>query len=82
PDNGKRYNIFGTGGVQKQAREMNVPVLGELPINMAIRERGDAGTMAGVYEEADSAPYLDQICMNLARNVSDAAKSAPSLPTL
>jgi ATP-binding protein involved in chromosome partitioning len=36
--------IFGHGGVQAAARRMGLPFLGEIPIDLAIREGGDAGT--------------------------------------
>lgn len=44
PDNGKRYNIFGHGGAKKEAERMGVDFLGEVPIEIEIRERSDAGT--------------------------------------
>ena len=42
-DDGKRYEIFGTGGGQKLAEELGVPLLGQVPLNMTLREGGDAG---------------------------------------
>jgi len=36
--------IFSTGGGQKISDELNVPVLGVVPLALAIREAGDAGT--------------------------------------
>lgn len=44
PDNGKRYDIFGHGGAKKEAERMGVDFLGEVPIEIEIRERSDAGT--------------------------------------
>ncbi len=35
--------IFGHGGVKAAAERMNLPFLGEVPIDLAIREGGDAG---------------------------------------
>ena len=43
PDSGKRYDIFGSGGARAKAAELDVPFLGEVPIKIRIRERGDAG---------------------------------------
>ena len=43
PDNGKRYDIFGTGGGKREAARLQVPFLGEIPIEMGVREAGDAG---------------------------------------
>jgi len=44
PDNGKRYDIFGHGGARREAERMGVDFLGEVPIEIAIREHSDAGT--------------------------------------
>ena len=43
PDTGKRYDIFGHGGARKEAGRLGVPFLGEVPLEMAIRESSDAG---------------------------------------
>ncbi|MCQ0986533.1 Mrp/NBP35 family ATP-binding protein [Jiella sp. LLJ827] len=43
PDTGKRYDIFGHGGAKSEAERLGVPFLGEVPIEMAIRESSDSG---------------------------------------
>src|SRR3954463_11615862 len=43
PDCGKRYDIFGSGGAERRAQEMQIPFLGEVPINISIRVHGDEG---------------------------------------
>ncbi len=43
PSDGKRYDIFGSGGGQREADRLGVPLLGEVPIDMATREAGDTG---------------------------------------
>jgi ATP-binding protein involved in chromosome partitioning len=40
----KRHALFGTGGGQKVADFAGAPLLGQIPIDPAIREWGDAGT--------------------------------------
>ncbi len=40
----RRYYLFGEGGAQKLAGELGVPLLGEVPIEQAVREAGDHGT--------------------------------------
>jgi ATP-binding protein involved in chromosome partitioning len=35
---------FGHGGAQAAASEMGVPFLGRIPLDIAIRREGDAGT--------------------------------------
>ncbi|MBO6949841.1 MAG: Mrp/NBP35 family ATP-binding protein [Rhodospirillales bacterium] len=44
PDNNKRYDIFGHGGAKKEAERMGVDFLGEVPIEIDIREMSDKGT--------------------------------------
>jgi ATP-binding protein involved in chromosome partitioning len=39
----KRYPIFGSGGGASLAREAEVPLLAELPLEMPVREGGDGG---------------------------------------
>jgi ATP-binding protein involved in chromosome partitioning len=43
PESGKEYNIFGKGTTQPLADNYNTQVLGEIPIEPAIREGGDTG---------------------------------------
>jgi ATP-binding protein involved in chromosome partitioning len=43
PSDGKRYDIFGSGGGQREARRLRVPLLGQIPIDIATREAGDRG---------------------------------------
>ena len=49
PDNGKEYDIFGRGGAQKLAQRYNTEVIGEIPIEIAIREGGDSGKPVSFY---------------------------------
>jgi ATP-binding protein involved in chromosome partitioning len=41
---GERYAIFGEGGGQGLADELDVPLLGKVPLTMSLRETADAGT--------------------------------------
>ncbi len=41
---GERYAIFGEGGGQLLADELDVPLLGKVPLTMALREQADVGT--------------------------------------
>ncbi len=43
PDSGKRYDIFGNGGGEREAKRLRVDLLGQIPIDMATRESGDRG---------------------------------------
>ena len=43
PSDGKRYDIFGAGGGEREAKRLRVPLLGQIPIDIATREAGDRG---------------------------------------
>ena len=42
PSDHKRYDIFGSGG-EREAKRLRVPLLGQIPIDIATREAGDRG---------------------------------------
>tara|TARA_B100001250_G_scaffold414612_1_gene454631 strand:- start:10287 stop:11429 length:1143 start_codon:yes stop_codon:yes gene_type:complete len=42
-DDEKRYDIFGSGGGGALAQELNVPLLGQVPLVRELREGGDVG---------------------------------------
>ena len=42
-DDGKKYHLFGEGGVRKTANEFNKEFLGEIPINPDVGKSGDNG---------------------------------------
>ena len=43
-DDGKKYPIFGEGGVKRTSEEFNKEFLGEIPINPEVGKLGDLGT--------------------------------------
>jgi ATP-binding protein involved in chromosome partitioning len=52
PDNGKRYDIFGSGGGERVARQFGLPLLAQIPIEARIREGGDTGRPLMLQEDA------------------------------
>ena len=53
-DAGKRYYIFGNGGGAREARAINVELLGQIPIDLATREGGDSGVPVALQAPADN----------------------------
>jgi ATP-binding protein involved in chromosome partitioning len=43
PSDQQRYHIFGSGGGEREAKRLRVPLLGQIPIDIATREAGDRG---------------------------------------
>lgn len=82
PDNGKRYDIFGSGGARKRAEELDVPFLGDVPINIQLRENGDAGTTRANFDDPLVAPFLDRLVFNLAKNLATSSAARPPMPQL
>jgi ATP-binding protein involved in chromosome partitioning len=82
PDCGHQYDIFGHGGAKRRAAELEIPFLGEVPINISIRVHGDEGRTAANFEDRKTAPELEAICYRLVKNLSDQHRTAPPLPSL
>ncbi|MBN6149648.1 iron-sulfur cluster carrier protein ApbC [Xanthomonas sp. AmX2] len=57
---GQVEHLFGEGGGQRMAQQYGVPLLGSLPLHIAIREQGDAGTpiVAAAPDSAAAHAYL------------------------
>ena len=54
-DDGKRYEIFGSGGGDLLAEALGVPLLGRVPLVTALREGGDVGAPVTVTDPAGEA---------------------------
>jgi ATP-binding protein involved in chromosome partitioning len=52
---GERYQLFGEGGGQALADELDVPLLGKVPLTMPLREQADAGTPLVLVDPDDPA---------------------------
>lgn len=70
----KRYDIFGSGGGELLSKELGLPVLGCIPLEMAVREGGDAGIPIVVqHPDSESAKALRAMAQQVAAKVSMAA---------
>ena len=52
---GERYAIFGEGGGQELADELDVPLLGKVPLTMPLREHSDSGLPLAIEDPDDPA---------------------------
>jgi ATP-binding protein involved in chromosome partitioning len=67
----RKYYLFGEGGARRLAEELEVPLLGEVPIEQAVREGGDRGSPIVVQEpDSASATALRLIAERTAQQVS------------
>ena len=65
-DDGKRYSIFGEGGVKRTAEEFNKEFLGEIPINSEVGKTGDQGKPI---VESNPENEISKIYLNLAKKI-------------
>ncbi len=72
----RQYDLFGSGGGEKTSKELGLPLLGCVPLEMALREGGDSGIPIVVAApESASAKALTAIAQRIAASVSVAALS-------
>jgi ATP-binding protein involved in chromosome partitioning len=77
---GERFAIFGEGGGQELADELDVPLLGKVPLTMPLREHADSGVPLVVEDPDDPA---SQAIRQVARGLIAMAPAAPlALPVL
>lgn len=79
-DDGKRYEIFGSGGGQELAEQLEVPLLGRLPLVPALREGGDDGRpITAVDPESEAAQCFQDIARKIAVDLRPKKIFSPSL---
>ncbi len=77
-----RHEIFGSGGAKQRAFEMEVPLLGEVPLDTQLRILGDEGRVFASFDHAPTREYLESIPRTLVSNLVRARRSRPVMPTL
>jgi ATP-binding protein involved in chromosome partitioning len=84
PHCGHRDEIFSHGGARNAATELQVPFLGALPLNAAIRAHGDAGRPAANFTDVEPAVIaaLDDFVTRLASALQERARQSLPLPQL
>jgi len=70
-------HLFGHGGGEAMAAQYGVPLLGSLPLEISIREQGDAGVPI-VAARPDS--VAAESCRQLARNLVNVLEQQPRAP--
>jgi ATP-binding protein involved in chromosome partitioning len=79
-DDGRRYEIFGSGGGQELADELEVPLLGKLPLVPALREGGDEGRpITAVDPGSEAAQCFQEIARTIAVDLKPKKIFSPSL---
>ena len=79
----ERAYLFGRGGARRKAEEMGLPVLGEVPLNISVRESGDVGRIQDALAPGSPArPYLLAVVEQLAAQISIHNIKTPKMPKL
>ena len=60
-----RYYIFGKDGGKQLAEELNIPLLGQVPLVQSIREGGDEGTPIALQDGHPASQMFEDICQHL-----------------
>jgi ATP-binding protein involved in chromosome partitioning len=76
----KKYYIFGKGGGKRTAAELDIPFLGEIPIDPRIVEGGDTGNPIVVQApDSDVAKLFKELGGAVARRLSVLADRTPAI---
>ena len=70
-DEGKKYNIFGEGGVEKVAKDYKKEFLGKIPINIDLRIAADSGKPL---VEENPNHKISKIFINFAKKINESFK--------
>src|ERR1700693_5783922 len=80
PKCGGRTDIFGHGGARHEAERLGVPFLGEVPLDIAIREKSDARTPGvGSAPDSENAKIYRDIAAHVRDGLQVASRSAPKI---
>ena len=79
-DDGKRYELFGAGGGKELADDLDVPLLGQLPLVPALREGGDDGRpITAVDHDSEAAKAFMAIAERIAVDMRPKKVFSPEL---
>ena len=80
PHCGTRSDIFGHGGARAEAERLGVPFLGEVPLDMTIREKSDAGLpVVATAPDSPLAQCYRDIAARVRDGIAGATRQAPKI---
>lgn len=74
-----KYYIFGRDGGRKLAEELDIPLLGQIPLIQSVCEAGDAGAPAALEQESLLGIYFRTLATNIVEQVD--RRNAEQAPT-
>jgi ATP-binding protein involved in chromosome partitioning len=72
-----KYYIFGKEGAKNLAEDLQVPVLGEIPLVQSIREAGDYGRPAALQTATPLENAFEEIARNVVQEVVERNETLP-----
>jgi ATP-binding protein involved in chromosome partitioning len=69
PEN--KYFIFGKDGGKRLAEELNIPLLGQIPIVQSIREHGDAGRPIAADDESLTGSSFRNLAIEVVKRINE-----------
>jgi ATP-binding protein involved in chromosome partitioning len=80
PQCGTRTDIFGHGGARREAERLGVPFLGEVPLDIAIREKSDSGSpVVATAPDGPHAKYYREIAMRVRDGLATTSRPTPKI---
>jgi ATP-binding protein involved in chromosome partitioning len=80
PHCGTRSDIFGHGGARREAERLGVPFLGEVPLDIAIREKSDSGSpVVATVPDGAHAEYYRAIAKRVRDGLAATGRAAPKI---
>ena len=80
PHCGTRSDIFGHGGGRREAERLGVPFLGEVPLDITIREKSDAGLpVVSAAPDNPHAQYYRAIAARVRDGLAASGRPAPKI---
>jgi ATP-binding protein involved in chromosome partitioning len=80
PQCGARSDIFGHGGARREAERLGVPFLGEVPLDIAIREKSDSGTpVVATVPDGVHAKFYREIATRVRDGLRATSRPAPKI---
>ncbi len=80
PHCGESSDIFGHGGARAEAERLGVPFLGEVPLDIAIREKSDAGLpVVATAPDSPLAQCYRDIAAHVRDGIAGSSRAAPKI---
>jgi ATP-binding protein involved in chromosome partitioning len=80
PQCGTRSDIFGHGGARREAERLGVPFLGEVPLDIVIREKSDSGSpVVATAPDGAHAQYYREIAIRVRDGIAASSRPAPKI---